>query len=60
MAHNYGLLETKNGLLWGVLAYIFWLLGVPGRGLEYWVLGLSGLPLVSSMLSGCSGYSRDG
>ena len=35
MAHNYGLLETNNGLLWGIVACNFWLLGVPGRLLKH-------------------------
>ena len=30
MAHNYGLLLTNNGLLWGIVAYCFQLLGCPG------------------------------
>ena len=31
VAHNYGLLYTSNGLLRGRAAYIFQLLGCPGR-----------------------------
>ena len=31
MAHNYGLLNTTNGLLRGIAAYYFRLLGCPGR-----------------------------
>ena len=36
MAHNYGLLSVNNGLLWGIVAYYFGLLGVPGSGLFFW------------------------
>ena len=32
MAHNYGLLSVNSGLLWGIVAYYFGPLGVPGRG----------------------------
>ena len=38
MAHDYGLLETNNGLLWGIVAYNFQLLGCPGPYLEVQVL----------------------
>ena len=31
VAHNSGLLSTSNGLLWGIVAYYFQLLGCPGR-----------------------------
>ena len=34
VAQNYGLLSVKNGLLWGIVAYNFRLLGVPGNYLE--------------------------
>ena len=30
MAHNYGLLQANNGLVWGKVAYNFQLLGCPG------------------------------
>ena len=30
MANNYGLLSVNYGLLWGIVAYYFGLLGVPG------------------------------
>ena len=34
VAHNYGgLLSVNNGLLWGIVAYYFGPLGVPGRAL---------------------------
>ena len=31
VAQNCGLLSVNNGLLWGIVAYYFRLLGVPGR-----------------------------
>ena len=31
VAYNYGLLSTNNGLLWGIVANYFGLLGVPGK-----------------------------
>ena len=38
VAHNYGLLETNNVLLWGIVADYFQLLGCPGnyRVLRVW------------------------
>ena len=30
VAHNYGLLSVNNELLWGIVAYYFGPLGVPG------------------------------
>ena len=33
MACSYGLLSVNHGLLWGIVAYYFGLLGVPGRNL---------------------------
>ena len=33
VAYNYGLLRLNSGLLWGMVAHDFWLLGFPGRHL---------------------------
>ena len=34
MAHNYGLLKTNSGQLWGIVACNFQLLGCPGRPVD--------------------------
>ena len=48
VAHNLGLLCLNDGLLWGIVAQYFWLLGFPGRVLERNVIGSTALaPSVS-------------